>query len=387
MRDAVQRLMIQLRETALGHGHWAYDWWCVGGQKTIRQGVAESREEIVALCQQLVDESHGDFSVFVFPPPHRFHIRKLIVTKHQRRHMDKVLPYLMEPYLAQPIESIAFSWIADNSNQVWAMAVDKGMLEDWQAELQGIGVDKAVILPIQFVLTSQAQNGVAEILGEQFEMNNNQLCWLPKALASTYASTAIGQVYDFASIDAALTQEIRWRAWCFRDAKELSKGVKGSTYRWLIAAGAVSLALGAQWVNNYLATQALNGQASVIEQASEQLFLSLVPTEGRIVNLSRQLDAQLLQVTQQNNAPRKWSAYELLGKLGEVQKALTIEAGLQQVSLRQDVYRFEWLAPSRDELDRIQRYLEQQNIPVELVQWVRQGEQYLGVYRVQGTLN
>ncbi|MCO4786715.1 MAG: hypothetical protein KC467_12405 [Marinomonas atlantica] len=379
----MQRLMIQLRETHLGHGHWMYDWWCFDDQKMIQQGMVESNTEMAALYQEMASK-HSDLGVFFFPPYHRFHVRKLAVTKHQRRHMDKVLPYLMEPYLAQPIESLAFFWVSDSPNQIWAVTMDKSLLVDWQAELHSIGNTRAVILPLQFLLAHQAQNGVAEVLGEHFDVSQDQLCWLPEELSETHTSATISQVYDLTSINEALAQETQWKRWCIGETEEITEGAKITASRWQWAAGLVVVALAAQWLNSELATQEINAQALEVEQASNELFLSLAPDAGRVVNLSRQLDARLLQASQQQNQPAQWSAYELLGKLGGLQKTLNIESGLQQVSLRQQVYRFEWLAASRTELERIQTFLVQQNVSIELVQWARQGEQYLGVYRVQG---
>ncbi|WP_156489022.1 type II secretion system protein GspL [Marinomonas gallaica] len=379
----MQRLMIQLRETHLGHGHWVYDWWCFDDQKMIQQGMVESNTEMAALYQEMASK-HSDLRVFFFPPHHRFHVRKLAVTKHQRRHMDKVLPYLMEPYLAQPIESLAFFWVPDSPNQIWAMTMDKSLLADWQADLQSISRTTGVILPLQFVVSHQTQNGAAEVLGERFEVSQDQLCWLPEELSATHPPTTISQVYDLDSLNEALAQETQWKRWRIGEIKEITEGVKITAPRWQWAAGLVVVALAAQWLNSELATQEINSQALEVEQASNELFLSLVPSAGRVVNLSRQLDARLQQASQQQDQSTHWSAYELLGKLGDLQKTLNIESGLQQVTLRQQVYRFEWLAASRTELERIQTFLVQQNVSIELVQWARQGEQYLGVYRVQG---
>jgi general secretion pathway protein L len=144
------------------------------------------------------------------------------------------------------------------------------------------------------------------------------------------------------------------------------------------------LALGVAYGWQAQQIQTLEQETAQLEAQAAQLFLQLAPEEGRVVNLSRQLQGRLQQVSSDQSSTRAVSPYHLLAHLGQALQKVTGATVLEQVSLRDQVYRIAIQAPQREQLDQLQQTLASPQWQVQLEQVVRVEDQYRGSFRLQG---
>lgn len=375
----MQRLILQLREIASCDDLVA-DWWLFSDQDMINQGSACSIEEMHTYWEGQTRQSASEVEVIVLAPAHRVHMRELFVTRAQRRHLTKVLPYLMEPYLGQNPDEMHFVSTPVQNEKTWCFAASHQHMLAWQAWCAIFDARRLYLLAMPCVLALKPADGTSEVLGECFEFHQEQWCWLPKALPSR----SVVSLLDIIGVNQMFCSSQTWqRMNLLRGHYQVaSKGVS-NTRPWALVAVLSILAFSTYSLHTYLATQSLNQQAQVIESQSNQAFLTLVPEEGRVVNLSRQLSARLQQVNTITEVPNT-SAYEVLALLDEVRQALKDAQELRSVTWQPQGYRFEWHASSRITLERIQHYLVTKGVRAELEQTIKQDQGYLGVYRVSG---
>lgn len=375
----MQRLMLQLRETT-SSDHLLASWWFFDGQQLANQGNATSPEDMASTWLSLKEQATSTIEVVLFAPAHRVHMRHLSVTKAQRRYLGRVLPYLMEPYLGQSVDDMHFVSAPAQAETVWAFAVSHAQMVSWQTWSALFGDYRVSLLALPSVLSTSSTEAISELLGECFQYQQGQWCWLPKSLAPQQ----VASVQDSISINQVLMQSKAWQKSNLLQGRYQARVKRSSSsHPWALAAALSLFAFSSYSLNTYLDTQSLNQQAKQLESSANQAFLQLVPEEGRVVNLSRQMAARLQQVSK---APSQQyaSAYEVLALLDSVTGDSAKEQGLQSIAWREQSYRFEWRASSRSELERIQQALS--NKGIELEQTVRQEQGYLGVFRAIGAL-
>ncbi len=101
----------------------------------------------------LSDKELSYQDVVIFPPEHRVHTRRLSLSKGQHRHIEKILPYLLEEFFAQPPEDLHFTLLnKKNKNTVWVTVVAKEHIAAWGSSLTLMGWSNARILPISGLL-------------------------------------------------------------------------------------------------------------------------------------------------------------------------------------------------------------------------------------------
>ncbi len=378
----MQRLIVQLRETT-SCDHLVADWWFFDGLQLTSQGNAISPEQMATTWQHLQQQAafakQGRLvEVVLFAPAHRVHMRLLNVSKGQGRHLNRVLPYLMEPFLGQSVDEMHFVAAPAQDEKVWAFAVAHSHMLAWQIWSAVFTDYRVSLFALPCLLSTTATEKVTELLGECFQFQCEQWCWLPKNLMPQQATS----VLDGISVNQILNQSKTWARFNLLQARYQVRCQRNTTLQpWRWAAVLSLLAFSTYSLNTYLDTQSLNQQAQYWETTANQAFLKLLPEEGRVVNLTRQMAARLQHV-REVSAEQVASAYEVLTMLDSVRDDTAKTQGLQSIAWQPQSYRFEWRANSRTELERIQQILSSKG--VELEQMVRQEQGYLGVFRAQG---
>ncbi|SBS32449.1 GspL-like protein [Marinomonas aquimarina] len=378
----MQRLILQLRE-ACSSDNLVADWWLFDDQQLASQGCATSVTQMTEAWHSL-NEAHPALGasaseVVLLAPAHRVHMRQLSISKVQRRHLHKVLPYLLEPFVGQNVDDMHCISGPVTDAKVWCCAVAHEHLQAWQCWLAPFTETDVYLLALPSVLQGSSTDAVFELLGAAFQYQQEQWCWLPATLSPTQAAT----VLDIHKLNAHFAQSQSWQRNNLLQGRYLRLTKRTAAQRsWKWAAILSILAVSAYSLNSYVTTQALNQQAGNVEDAANQAFLQLVPEEGRVVNLPRQMQARLQQ-REVNSPDQDSSAYQVLAMLGALAPVPVEGMGLQSLSWQSPGYRFEWRAQSRSDLERIQQTLQAQGAQIELQQTVRQDQAYLGVFQAQ----
>ena len=132
-------------------------------------------------------------------------------------------------------------------------------------------------------------------------------------------------------------------------------------------------------------TKALGLQEQDVRQQANALFLELVPSEGRVVNLSRQLRGLLQQNPATTTSTKTDSAYDVLAKIDQAREQVKGLHRLTRLDFFDQTYRLDWQAEKRETLDAIQSALEKSALSVQMEQVVRQEQGYRAALKIQLT--
>ncbi len=373
------RLVLQLNE--LAQSDYSYDWWLFLGTELSEQGTCASQEDFLQSLERLIPDVSKRSELIVLPPSHRIHYRLLEVPKQQLRHIHRLTPYLMEPFIGEALETMHFVARREKNSGVFVAGVSAELMEHWQDISQSAQFISSFVLPPQYFVALETSQQVA-LEGDLMAVSHMQICHVPEVLRTSQEDVKQISVVD---IVALLNKDSQWRQasllqGAFSNAPALGKGVA----RWAWVAGLCIIALLVQTVFNYQQADALNQEAYQVEQAGAQAFLKLAPEEGRVVNLNRQIQARLNGQMRSPEVQR--TPYEFLVALEEASAQLTLGNGLQQVSYRDGGYRFEWIVANRSQLERLQNQLREAGFQAQLAQVIRSDQSYRGIFVVQGGL-
>lgn len=333
----------------------------------------------LALKQALPEDFQCD-EVVLIPPAHRVHFRHLEVSKQQKKHLRQMAPFLMETFVAQPLEEMHFTTYSGKSSCIVA-AQAKRELEYWRSILSGVVATRVVILPAQCFAQDVKEGEFVGVLGDLFTLVDGQICVLPQALLTTQQALRERSVED---VNKALLADVSLRQLNLLQGEFAPSSRLGERARsWSLVATLAMCALLVQVASMHWQARQLNLQAQDIEQQAAALYLRLVPEEGRVINLARQLQSHLNRTAEANAEPVPSTPYEMLAELDQVKRQLALKDGPQQVAYRDRVYRFEWLASSRDQLEALRKQLAQSGHKVQLDQVVRADTLYRGVFVVE----
>lgn len=376
----MHKLIIQLQEQKADSSAYVFRWWLLHQQRVVEQGEADSQQSLNEIVTQCVPEASMRGELICIPPSSRVHYRYLEVPKQQRKHLAQLTPFLMESHIGQPLEDVHF--VACKGRQTVRVAgVDKALLSYWQSILSSLSFASIAIVPPQYLVAPDSDVPI-DFYGDVMMLSDQQVCHIPVGFQRADGSNHISSIEEWIS---HLSDTTQWRSLNLLQGEFAApSGLGKHIASWAVIAGLVMLAMLVHVVSLHWQAHDIAAQSERIEQQTAKAFLELVPDEGRVVNLSRQLQARLRQssddISQEDMTP-----YEFLAKLDQVKSSLGLTQGLTQVSYRDGVYRFEWRAEQRIQLDQLIDQLSDANVDAQLEQVVREEQGFRGVYSAVGS--
>ncbi|TPE50295.1 hypothetical protein FJM67_10630 [Maribrevibacterium harenarium] len=372
------QLLIQTQEQPDGQ--------LLGRAWRMQDGVAQpvvgnwsAASQLALILRNLTDR--GSLEVMLFAPAHRCHVRQIPLQKGQAAHLQNVVPFLMETHVGQPVDEL--HWVSEatkDKQQAWVVATAHSHMAQWLAFLQEIGAQGALLLPAQALLLEETEATSITLLDMPMQHFQGQWLALP-----TLSQAENGVCWDENQVAQRLASNKHWRRFNLLTGQYSQRQAwleRLSEWRGVAAVALLALGFAYGWQAQQI--QALERETAQLEAQASRLFLQLAPEAGRVVNLSRQLQGRLQQVSNSHSPNQDVSPYHLLAHLGQALQKVTGATLLEQVSLRDQVYRIVIQAPQREQLEQLQQVLTSPQWQVQLEQVVRVEAQYRGSFRLQG---
>lgn len=332
----------------------------------------------------------SDLSLIALAPALRGHVRILPLKKGQAKYINEVTPVLMEPYLAQPIEEVHFTNQLLGNDQILVCAVSKSTMSEWRSFLESITAvhKKLVLTQIMLVeaLSNESTEKTVSFLNNVFQQDNGHIFALP-ACASQHEPRK-NQTLD--KDIKLLTQHLL----PLKTPCNLLHGefmIKSNTNslipfpKTMMALFCVTLSIACGWL--YYQTSLYTEQTKSVEQKSTAAFLKLAPDEGRVVNLNRQIEGRIRQHPGQiEQKDIVYTPYTVLNLIDSARIKTQAENSLQLIAYRNGVYILEWRAKQQETLEALRVNLEKEKLNTYLDQVVKNNQEYVGSYRIQGLL-
>lgn len=386
-RNNVHRLLIQLHESPQTSGSWQIQWWLYKAQTQVDFGQSDNCQQLIQMLPERSGTVLRTLTLIVIPPAQRIHVRQLQTQATQRRYFKKIVPFLMENSLAHTVESQHIIGVSSRGKNQWGIAIERDLMGKIQALVESLKVLRSFVIPLHFFARHADSETLVQVLDERFMLDQDQLCYLPPTWSVT-ESMSLKSTLTIDSIIPQLEKSRSFQAWNLLQGEFdlLSDDRIKRLKRWSMAIFLAVAALLAYAIQTHLEVRTLNQQATLYETSAANVFLQIAPEEGRVVNLTRQLAARLEQKTIAQPTTKVWSAYELLAVLDQARNTLGAQLELKQVSARKGLYQFEWVAPSRVELESLLQFLMQQGLRAELEQVVRRDGRFYGTYQAEGVM-
>lgn len=384
-------------------------WYPPGGQSApIALGDPDGDAQLSALLVK--PKAHLLFAV----PTQDLSLRSLQVTRAERRHFRKALPFLIEEALAEDLESVHVV-AADQGRGLHAVAVvTHERMQDWSG-LLGEFAERALWIPSALLLpwreghwciliegtVATVRHGVAEGFAIETDLLSITLDAALSGLAVVPEVTVYGQdeAADLALLPAGLAQNSHWRRGDLRAALLISSAAsplnlrEGSYTRplpfaaWWRSSRWVAVLLVSAFVGQVAAEWLELRQARVEQQtlraAMEQSFRAAIP-QGAMVDAERQLRRQL----DQRMGGGGGGGSALLPLLADLTVAVGEQDSARLTALnynqRVNEIRLSVLARSYGEVEGLQSRLTQRGLQVELENSSSAGDEVRARLRVRG---
>ncbi|MDP1539766.1 MAG: type II secretion system protein GspL [Moraxellaceae bacterium] len=275
-----------------------------------------------------------DLTVCVLTPVGHDIALVLEATAKQRREAGLGLVSMVEDQLSEDYENLHWTLSPIDEHHTLARGINKQWLRHWLESLTQAGFSPEIALPEASLLASDAENWVLYPVGEEVFLQadpgqsalvlaHDLPMLLDSLLSSRKTSTPVRLRYPQSmNVPAVWPEAIQaapaaWQSWPdllrSRDKVSLQKHsqnwlfgefavIKKSDWspRWRVAAVALFAVILLQGSLNYVEASRLAKQAAEAELQTSSLFRQLFPTEQRIVNLERQVNARLAMGSQQS---------------------------------------------------------------------------------------
>lgn len=362
----------------------------------------------------------GSFETIVIAPTSRVQVKRVGFSSGQQRHLTQVIPFLLEEQLAQAPEELHYTLLTKSKSQAWVAVVSRTDLGLWLSELQSAGIENPIILPLVSLFlpdVDDKENTIPLLIEVE-----NHWCWieservlvLPDVLLERLPLDQAVRVSchrkAFELVQERVTQPVPEALWdgnvglMERTADMLAAnktwlrfnmchGIFGQTnnvldsikpWRWVAIFAFLATAL--ELSGSYYDTTQLELETSRIQQKANALFLQLVPEEGRVVNLERQLKGRLQNAD--NNVAKsepKLTPYDVMAKLDKARSAVPGDHRLIRLDYGDNQYRLEWQAGQRETVEALQKALTGQGLSVLVEQVAKRGEAYNASIRIRNT--
>ncbi|MFT2112373.1 type II secretion system protein GspL [Marinomonas sp. 2405UD68-3] len=369
--------------------------------------------------------------VIVCPPMEKLHIRRLTLAAGQRKHLEKVAPFLMEEGLSQATDELHFTVLSkEQKDSAWVAVVETRLMSLWTQQLAGWNIKAPIILPLSsaFMALKSENPLLASINTSDREesaswlwiaedavhcLPESMLAYLPKQEISLYASesqvtalassldgvmppqktySATAEIHALERMSDFILQNKTWREknLCHSDFRQGGIWLEKLTpWRWVAACAVIAFFL--ELFLMQASTKALEMQEQDVREKSNALFLQLVPSEGRVVNLSRQLRGLLQQSPSGKSTQQTDTVYDVLAKIDQAREQVKGSHRLTKLDYFDQTYRLDWVSEQRETLDEIREALSnklsdklsEKSLTVLLEQVVRQESGYRASFKIQ----
>ena len=241
------RLVLQLQESKTEQFNCTYDWWLFHQNSLIESGAEATLEFLQRDIEALVPEVAKRAELILVPPSHRVQYRYINVPKQQLRHLNRLAPFLMEPYIGQPIEATHCIVRKEKNGTVAVAAVSHECMLQWQNICDVLQWGARYIIPPQYFVPFEEGKPVA-FGNDVMCLSDQQVCYLPTLLRQG------DTVYNELTIEETLqmlAQDARWRQLSllqgeYSPATSISKKFK--SWVWVVSLCLVAL-LFSSWAN------------------------------------------------------------------------------------------------------------------------------------------
>lgn len=377
------------------------------------------------LRHYLLTKGYEYQEVVFFPPEHRIQVRRLTLTKGQHRHIDKIAPYLLEEFLAQPPEELHLTLLnKGNKHTVWVSVVAKTQMDIWLSALTLMGWQNPMILSVTGLLPfwpEQEQDTTllfATTSGNYLLKEDDTVTYVPNQLAAllpkreryqiccakekqatlpTHAAqcTVLAQWSEQeTNADGQLENELFTLAQLIQNDKQLLAGnlchgvykqknaQKTSYSGWWWAAALLLFCLAAELFLTIKHTTELTQQADNIATTSRNEFLKLVPDEGRVFHLQRQIQSRIQRAKQGQQTNGTLNLYEVMAIIDQLRAQITGSHRIIRFDFSSNTVRLDWQAQKRETLDQVRTSLQKTNLNALMEQVAKRGEGYVASIKI-----
>ncbi|TDO98169.1 type II secretion system protein GspL [Marinomonas balearica] len=419
----MKQLVLALKEEFDELKKWSVSFWSFSEQGNIEE---EQKNCSFESFKDWMSEAQKDdltpFELIILLPAWRGQFHQFELQKGQARHLDKIAPFLLESHIAQSVEDTHFvtttlkqSYLNTSSQsnsdvlanddedasqvqdaatvQSFAIAniVSKSSMHEWLAMFETLNTTRTnFLLPQAWLCDQFGSSDFCVFNDEVYTWDHNQLIQIPNELAEGVVQGNELKSDPESDRDFIAYQLSNRKAW---QGMDLCRGEFGKQsaiiqtlwgWKWVAVAASVLFATLIFSMNSE--TERLNDQIYAVNDKSKQAFLRLVPEEGRIVNLSRQLKAKLRQSHQTNSAKSAHSPYQVLNIIDQARQSVRGNHSIVSVNYRNESYRIQWRAKNRDVFDRLVSEFDKQGFDVQLDQVLKRGAEYIGAFQLQGNI-
>ncbi|TBR44258.1 hypothetical protein CBF23_002740 [Marinomonas agarivorans] len=374
------------------------------------------------LRHYLADKGFDYDDVVFFPPEHRIQTRQLVLTKGQHRHIDKIAPYLLEEFFAQPPEELHLTLLNKGKQSVWVSAVAKTHMDAWLSALHLMGWQSPTILPVASLLPfwpeQEDDTALLFVAPTEGYLLKDEGCvtYVPQELAPQLPKRERYQVCSAQEQFDALPltgEKLALTQWSTHNPDEsalvaLAKVIdnskpalagnlchgayqqktskKNNHSAWWWVAALFCFCVGAEIFLTIKNTSALNQQAEQITTISREEFLKLVPDEGRVFHLQRQIQSRIQRAKQGQSQNNAVNIYEIMATIDQVRNQLNQQVNGGHRIIRFDfasnTVRLDWQAQERETLDQLRTSLQKSSLNALMEQVAKRGEGYVASIKI-----
>lgn len=356
---------------------------------------------------------HPGTPCVVFLPTAHCLLTHAVASARQLRQAGQALGWLIEEQTGEDVENLhVIAGPAEDEERTTLLAISRTLLQGTLDHLRRAGLQAVAVLPdllllprdgqswqlaewpegqvalrtgelagvvmeadsLELLLTAawqERESDIAFSLGVSAELRERVEAWL----AQQGLSPDITEAQDAAAVLSAATDWTRHPANLLQGSFAVTKGMRLPKV-WRIAAVFVAVAFSVQLLAEWAQYGYYRYQAKKTQAEAVALYKNLFPADRRIVNLERQLKAQLNGAGQGSN---------LLATLTRVAESLQ-GSGLntQRIDFSGNTLTLDVNAQALGELDRFREKLDSQGFRTEIMSANAQGNTIRGRLRVEG---
>ncbi|MEZ5528350.1 MAG: type II secretion system protein GspL [Porticoccaceae bacterium] len=236
----------------------------------------------------------------------------LVLPKGSRRHLQQIVPNLLEEQLAESIETLHFViGKPDNDNRILCAIIARQQLDSFLENLREAGVEPDIVIPDYWMLTPGEQENTVRINGRLVTRCTDNTGWtVSQQIDTTTAHTLFGTPAHEPCAESSEwlpTAPLAPPLNLLQGNYAVTKGKEPPLN--LKKLGMCALACSTLFVGYFLVGGwYFNHQAGIAQQQTTALYQKLFPNDKRIVNIRRQMEVHL----QQKQHPGESTFFSLL---------------------------------------------------------------------------
>jgi len=236
----------------------------------------------------------------------------LLLPKGSRRHLQQIIPNLLEEQLAESIENLHFAiGKPGNDDRILCAVIAHQQLDFFLEHLREAGIEPDIVIPDYWMLAPREQENTVRINGRLITRYTDHTGWA----ASQKIDSATAQTLFGKPADGPFAESTNWLPIApLTPPLNLLQGNYAVTTRKespldfrklsICALVCCTLFIGYFLISGWY----FNRQAEITQQQATALYQELFPNDKRIVNIRRQMEVHL----QQKQHPGESTFFRLL---------------------------------------------------------------------------